>query len=418
MRLREHLADYTKEELLEQARSFEIRKCSGLRKAELIDRIAESFCTADMLRGRLSCLTKEQMQLFRKACVTPQDVSINEIMDGIQLYRYWIGYFEDPTDKFCVFEDVEEIFQQIDDEAFRAEQYKKGWMMKCIQFFINYYGIAPVEIIYELYKLKVKDTVDEMIDMLWEMPVDMVESCILTMERLGMQGWPKDNPIYSEKGLFIHIPVLEDKEFNYLLDRQMDKEFYIPSVQQIDEICRTGYEASSVAYKKLETFFMKKLSLTYEQAVSWCLQVWANSYEGESPAVVINKMTDANVVFDSNELIEELMGLLMSAHNNTRMKENRGHKPNELARREFAGGMPTIVPGSSHAAAILKDAAPQLQAMGIPFDLNEGADIIQTTIFPNGLNGETITSEKKVYPNDPCPCGSGKKYKKCCGRNK
>ena len=27
-------------------------------------------------------------------------------------------------------------------------------------------------------------------------------------------------------------------------------------------------------------------------------------------------------------------------------------------------------------------------------------------------------AEKKIYPNDPCPCGSGKKYKKCCGRNK
>ena len=23
----------------------------------------------------------------------------------------------------------------------------------------------------------------------------------------------------------------------------------------------------------------------------------------------------------------------------------------------------------------------------------------------------------KVYPNDPCPCGSGKKYKQCCGHN-
>ena len=25
---------------------------------------------------------------------------------------------------------------------------------------------------------------------------------------------------------------------------------------------------------------------------------------------------------------------------------------------------------------------------------------------------------KKIYPNDPCPCGSGKKYKQCCGKNK
>ena len=27
-------------------------------------------------------------------------------------------------------------------------------------------------------------------------------------------------------------------------------------------------------------------------------------------------------------------------------------------------------------------------------------------------------TEKKVYPNAPCPCGSGKKYKQCCGRKK
>ena len=25
--------------------------------------------------------------------------------------------------------------------------------------------------------------------------------------------------------------------------------------------------------------------------------------------------------------------------------------------------------------------------------------------------------EIKVYPKDPCPCGSGKKYKQCCGKN-
>ena len=27
-------------------------------------------------------------------------------------------------------------------------------------------------------------------------------------------------------------------------------------------------------------------------------------------------------------------------------------------------------------------------------------------------------AEEKIYPNDPCPCGSGKKYKQCCGRKK
>ncbi len=31
-------------------------------------------------------------------------------------------------------------------------------------------------------------------------------------------------------------------------------------------------------------------------------------------------------------------------------------------------------------------------------------------------NSQTVVKEEKVYPNAPCPCGSGKKYKKCCGR--
>lgn len=30
----------------------------------------------------------------------------------------------------------------------------------------------------------------------------------------------------------------------------------------------------------------------------------------------------------------------------------------------------------------------------------------------------TIVKGKKIGRNDPCPCGSGKKYKKCCGKNR
>ena len=30
---------------------------------------------------------------------------------------------------------------------------------------------------------------------------------------------------------------------------------------------------------------------------------------------------------------------------------------------------------------------------------------------------ETLTAKKKPARNDPCPCGSGKKYKQCCGKS-
>ena len=36
---------------------------------------------------------------------------------------------------------------------------------------------------------------------------------------------------------------------------------------------------------------------------------------------------------------------------------------------------------------------------------------------PNAGSNTPFRSEKKVGRNDPCPCGSGKKYKNCCGKN-
>ncbi|MBQ2803604.1 MAG: SEC-C domain-containing protein [Lachnospiraceae bacterium] len=37
-------------------------------------------------------------------------------------------------------------------------------------------------------------------------------------------------------------------------------------------------------------------------------------------------------------------------------------------------------------------------------------------LYKEQKSSTTIVKEAKVYPNDPCPCGSGKKYKKCCGK--
>lgn len=33
-----------------------------------------------------------------------------------------------------------------------------------------------------------------------------------------------------------------------------------------------------------------------------------------------------------------------------------------------------------------------------------------------GIQDTYVREEPKIGRNDPCPCGSGKKYKKCCGK--
>lgn len=42
----------------------------------------------------------------------------------------------------------------------------------------------------------------------------------------------------------------------------------------------------------------------------------------------------------------------------------------------------------------------------------------RTELYKKQKASGTVRREgHKIYPNDPCPCGSGKKYKKCCGKN-
>ncbi len=50
----------------------------------------------------------------------------------------------------------------------------------------------------------------------------------------------------------------------------------------------------------------------------------------------------------------------------------------------------------------------------IELDPDQPEDIVDLEMLLNPAKPKT--AEKKVGRNDPCPCGSGKKYKKCCGQ--
>lgn len=55
------------------------------------------------------------------------------------------------------------------------------------------------------------------------------------------------------------------------------------------------------------------------------------------------------------------------------------------------------------------------------YELEEWEDVLseerRKELYKEQKDSMTVRKEPKVYPNDPCPCGSGKKYKKCCGKN-
>lgn len=54
------------------------------------------------------------------------------------------------------------------------------------------------------------------------------------------------------------------------------------------------------------------------------------------------------------------------------------------------------------------------------YELEEWNDLLseerRKELYKEQKSSHTVVKEKKVGRNEPCPCGSGKKYKFCCGR--
>ena len=116
--------------------------------------------------------------------------------------------------------------------------------------------------------------------------------------------------------------------------------------------------------------------------------------------------------------MQKFVQCVTDLNNTTPLLYNRGFRPKDLMPLEIEQirrkGM-TVVPGSTQMAGMLAENADKLRAMGINIDLDSNAREIDTA-FVSPDRKTVIAGKKKIYPNDPCPCGSGKKYKKCCGR--
>lgn len=122
--------------------------------------------------------------------------------------------------------------------------------------------------------------------------------------------------------------------------------------------------------------------------------------------------------FQSARDVEKFAGLYQEFHNTTRMQGNRGYTPNEMTDMQpleqriprslsFGPNLRGALASGAMNAAELREG---VLAMDLP---NEE---LRASILGEIAAAAGAGKSKKVGRNDPCPCGSGKKFKKCCGR--
>ena len=141
-----------------------------------------------------------------------------------------------------------------------------------------------------------------------------------------------------------------------------------------------------------------------------------------SPTELIQDVMDLYKEFgiypDEMDELNLHIGFIMETYNHSRLWINHGYTPDELRRMHPGHSrVSKVVPNSSLAAEMLEQTRDYWKNMGVDVDLASNAVTVPSFIMePDGQIREQ--KENRIYPNDPCPCGSGKKFKKCCGRNR
>lgn len=149
------------------------------------------------------------------------------------------------------------------------------------------------------------------------------------------------------------------EKVTYLLNQ--DKPYFMADANTFLKFSDEMYLEDTEERDDLLKEIQRKTHLTYDQADDLVFDI-KELLEDNNMQAIFDMLHDHGYKFSNEKDLNHIMKLIYAYNNNCRIWENHGFTPNEIH------------------------------------------------------NTSTRTS-KKVGRNEPCPCGSGKKYKKCCGSN-
>jgi len=403
--LKHVLLMYDKENLLNYARDLEIKRTSGLKKDELAEKIANELLTPSVMRRRIAALSPECRTLMERAIREPFVPADEEMEDALCLHERDYAFLNG-QDQLNVPVDVKNAYEKLNTLEFRKYARKMSWLSQCLNFGEVFYGVFDKDILCEMFNTRKGFHIsrEELEKLCSEFPSDMTEC-------------------HLERGQkFIVAEYLAyDDSYKDLLDIQVGKDFYIPNYQEILDYAKNSYLSQEPAYQNFREFLQREIGMTYKKADDETLEIWNKIQFDVDFSDIVRYLIDVYEDLLDDTKIEKIVQLLQELNNNTRMQIHRGHTPNEIMRKEIGQDyFPhrlTVVPGSTEAAELLKSASEELKEMGICVDLDSNATMPSDHSAQSDVSGQTDHSFKKIYPNDLCPCGSGKKFKKCCGKN-
>src|SRR5690625_2371469 len=242
----------------------------------------------------------------------------------------------------------------------------------------NLYGLVSKEKMLEIYNMQNSETIN-MTDL-----NDEVDKHIEDLEH----GFAF---LYGD--YFVNETIYIYDEFDEQMAKRQGKPHYIPDKKELLKYKDQYYFEKPKEYRALlryvERHFFKN-NRYYAQML--CEDIHLECSMDFKLNDIFYQFERRDIVFESEDQVGKVIDLVMDLANNVRLWDNNGFTQNELASKMRKNGPNFLI--------------------HIYIDLS-----ISTIKDVHTKEADQIVSNikhKKIGRNDPCPCGSGKKYKKCC----
>ena len=422
-------------DLRECGKGMLLRGYKSLSKADLAEKIANELLTKTMMQKRLFYLSDRQIATFEKAMKAGgiyEPADYDEEDDLVTLSMRWYVFWGKDSHKAVVPEDVEAAYRTWYTPQFAKKRSEVAYLLACMDVIGRYYGQISLDDFYKLVKKGSSISFDEMkqqieyLTGIWAengAPQGNGKAFPPDPESLRwLEQWTGPEGLCVLRGdQLIATNLLEDDQYLDIARDQIDVAPYIPSRKEILELSGHGYPAGQEECRKLRAFFEDDLGEDPLQAEDLTEDCWGMFNFGWSLKDVLEMLEEMDVRMESEKDVNKAVGLLVNLNNNTRMLHHRGHTPNEIRNMHNQGrkGPEAVlkklgwtIPGETGPGF-----GPTPASVPAPASTRAPAAAPAPASAPGPAAALNRTEgKKKIYPNDPCPCGSGKKYKHCCGK--
>lgn len=186
----------------------------------------------------------------------------------------------------------------------------------------------------------------------------------------------KQNYFWWDPPYIISDYFMDIEEYEEFLERRINKEYYMPIKKEIEYYIKEEFDVDNPYYKRMEKYLKKQRYLNEVELDDLLLFIEIGCTIDNSPQEIIDQVIAYGFEFDDINDVNKFVGIYANLSNNSRKWELKGYKPVELA-------------------------------ADIPTNSNNN-------VIP--FAKPTKRKNKKIGRNEPCPCGSGNKYKFCCGK--